>query len=159
MYATTFKNLSLDKKAKLLCDFLKIKPTDEASFKGYKQVLSFMIGGILISPKPRYASANYILGVESEKINEHTIPINLVTDYFISLEQNYTNETYIKNCLEKLCGIALISKLEDDILNQKLKTTLPPGISISDIIAGKAKHSCRYDYVGLNYMELKDYEN
>lgn len=155
MYATTFNDLSIKKRAGLLCNFLKLKPENsDDSFKGYKQVLSFMVGGMLILSKPRYASDTVILGTEKKRINEHTIPISIVVNYLLTLEKSKITNEYISKVLNKLCGIALLSKSEDELLNKNLKTTLPPGIRIEDIIEGSVSHSCRYDYVGISYKEL-----
>lgn len=155
MYATTFKKLSFEKKAYLLNKFIRLKPGDPESFRGFKQVLSFMVGGMCLLQNPRYVSEDVLAGYETKTINEHTIPISVIVEYLLSNDAEYFSEEFLVDFLKKIAGIALISKKEDEKLNLNVRTSLPPGISIEDVLNGNATHSCRYDYAGIRYIENK----
>ena len=175
-WATKFRDVSFLKRADFLKKYIKLRSDDADIEEPYEEVFKFIVGGLYVCNKYRYISEGavallkknnmppYITPKKSTNVpckglrHEHTIPMNLTADYLLSLNYNNITVESLAKILEKIAGIALITEEEDGLINSAgLQTTLPNGITVDDIVNGKAKHSARYDTVGIKYEEFQDF--
>lgn len=180
-WTKNFRGVDYKKRAEYLLNYLKQRP-NELSQKnitdpfthGYKDVLSFIVGSLCVRSEYRYISegARDHLKKEGIKVpvyehmynkgshpeykgltHEHTIPTSVIVDYLASLNKAQLTVDYLEDFIEKVSGIALITTDENKKLNKNWMNKLPSGITLDDILQGKAPHSARYDAAGIKMAE------
>ena len=176
-WAVNFNDISLDEKIEFLGKYLEMNSDKVNMQKAYREVLSFIVGGLYVCPKYRYVSIdadnllkkNGYLEIPHTKKSknpplkeltiEHTIPTKLMVDYLLSKDKSELSRQELKHIFTIVSGTALITKKENNLLREnKLNHNLPDGITVEDIIQGQAKHSCRYDYINIQYKEFNPYD-
>lgn len=169
-WAVNFTDVSLEKKAEFLTNFLRIPHSEIEIQKGFRETLSFIVGGLYVCEKYSYTSQNAdfilkengIIDPRPKKSTEtphkditieHTVPIKLTVDYLLQFKEDELSVEKLIHILEKVVGTSLITKDENLKLNKMdLRSKLPDGIVIEDIINGKAEHSCRYTAAGIELV-------
>ena len=169
-WAVYLTDVSLEKKAEFLTNFLRIPHSEIEIQKGFRETLSFIVGGLYVCEKYSYTSRNAdfilkengIIDPRPKKTKEtphkditieHTVPIKLTVDYLLQMKDSDLTVENLTHILEKVMGTSLITKDENLKLNKMhLTTKLPNGIVIEDIINGKAEHSCRYTAAGIELV-------
>ena len=155
-------------RGKFLYDFLQMKPEDKNCDKFYKDVVKFIISSFVLRSEYRYVSEGVHELLESwgEKqipkynqkytderykehfIHEHTIPTSVIVDYFQNLIENDSEKLtadFLSEFFEKVSGIALLTKKDDENLNDsQFRQSLPKNVSLDDILLGKKPHYIRY---------------
>ena len=166
-----FKNANYEERAKFLLSYLKMRPKpfdkDNPLSKGYKDVLSFIVGSLCVRSEHRYISkdakaqlkgisnpnCNYIYNKKAHPeyknlTNEHTIPVCVIVDYLLDTNNGGWTEESLADFLEKVSGVAIITMDENKRLNDAgLQRKLPDGTTLADILDGKAEHTIRYEEV------------
>ena len=166
-WATTFRDISFEQKSVFLLNYLHMRPSDKDDlYEPYCEVLKYIVGGLYECDEYRYISKGVqelnlkpsdLKPKKSTKVpegttKEHTVPQKLVIDYLLSLKSSDMTLENIIRILKSVAGIGLIKNDEDEKLNDaELKAKLPNGITVDDIVHGRAKHSARYDTVGIKY--------
>ncbi|WP_296030344.1 hypothetical protein [uncultured Treponema sp.] len=167
-------------RGKFLYDFLQMKSEDKNCDKFYKDVEKFIISSFAVRSEYRYVSEGVHKLLESwgEKeepdykrkytverykenfTNEHTIPTSVVVDYIEKLvekDREKLTAEFLAGLLEKVSGMALITKEEDKLLNEKhLQRKLPENVLLEDIISGNVSHSIRYEIAGITIFKTND---
>lgn len=132
----------------------------------YRDVLKYVVGSIMITSEFRFISKNAnaictnnciknpIPTHSYEKYGlriEHTIPISLIVDYLLNLPNTEISEIKILNLVKAIRATSLITKDEDDLLNKKLKSTLPNGCTIEMLLGENPSipFDIRYKTVGI----------
>lgn len=162
-WAVNFLDVSFEEKAEFLKQFLISYSVDIKSKKTYREVLSFIVGGLYVCKRYRYISKEALKILKENGIKdipvprktksipckgitiEHTVPINLAVDYFLSLSFSDINNSRLVDIIRSIAGTSLITDDENKQLRfAQLNKSLPDNITIDDIITGKEKHNCRY---------------
>lgn len=176
----SFKHADYEERAKYLLSYLKMRPEPfdkkDPISRGYKSVLSFIVKSLCVCSKYRYISEgtneqlkdipnpnyNHVYGKKAhqeykELINDHTIPGCVIVDYLLDTNNNDWTEKSLADFLEKVSGIALITDDEDKRLNKaKLRSKLPNGTTLADILNDETKHTIRYKVAGFSVTKPKD---
>ena len=175
-----FKYASYEERAKFLLSYLKMRPNpfdkNDSFSKGYKDVLSFIVKSLCVRSDYRYISEgtkeqlkdipnpkyNYVYDKKAHPeyenlTSEHTIPACVIVDYLLDTNNDSWTEKSLADFLEKLSGVALVTNDEDKRLNDAgLRSKLPDGTTLADILNGKTEHTIRYKVAGVSVTEMKD---
>lgn len=172
-WSKAFYKKSNEECAKFLCQYMQNVPKDQSTPNPYKDVLKYIVGGIMVSPCFRLASqdAQTIIvgdGLVLQDLNptinpdgkvfriEHTIPISCVTDYLLGLPESDINEANLLSIIKAVRGVALITQDEDRLLQEdNLNSKLPNGCTIGDLLGDspQSRYSCRYEKAGIRFEE------
>ena len=179
-WTRSFKNVSYGERAKFLLSYLRMRPEPfdkkDPLAKGYKSVLAFIVASLCVRDEFRYISKgakaqlkgisnpnyNYMYNKKAhpeykELTSEHTIPVSVIVDYLLDPNNDGWTEESLADFLEKVSGIAVVTKDENEQLNKAgLQRKLPNGTTLADIVNGKAKHTIRYDEAGFVVTETND---
>ena len=179
-WTESFKYASYEERAKFLLSYLKMrpKPFDKKKplSRGYKSVLAFIVASLCLRSKFRYISDGakaQLKGISNPNYNymynkkahpeykkltsEHPIPVSVIVDYLLDPNNDGWTEKSLADFLEKVSGIAVVTKNENKQLNNAdLRSKLPAGTTLADIVNGKAKHTIRYKVAGFSVTEMKD---
>ena len=117
----------------------------------YRDVLKYIVGSLMIEQTFRFISKKALFICKEEHIYnptptkkftnlnvtiEHSIPISLITDYLINLNNTEITPQKIFDIVKSVRGTSLITKDENDLLrNKKLQSALPNGYTI-DMLLG-----------------------
>lgn len=168
--ACAFSRMSDNECGSFLYKYMWNIPKDNNSINAYKDVLKFIIGGIMVQTQFRliFKQAQSIiteLGLKNlsptKNYNkkyglrlEHTIPISFITDYLLSLPKAEISEDSLLQIIKAVRGISLISIQEDNLLKKKgLQSKLPDGCTIDMLLGDSPKipYSIRYDKIGIQF--------
>ena len=174
----SFKYVSYEERAKFLLSYLKMRPEPfdkkDPLSRGYKGVLSFIVKSLCVRSKYRYISEgtnerlkdisnpnyNHVYGKKAhpkyEKlINDHTIPGCVIVDYLLDTNNDSWTEKSLADFIEKVSGIAIVTDDENKRLDDAdLRSKLPAGTTLDDIVNGKAEHTIRYKVAGFSVTEI-----
>lgn len=175
-----FKYASYEERAKLLLAYLRLRPNpfdkNDSLSKGYKDVLAFIVGSLVVRSDYRYISEgtkeqlkdtpnpnyNYIYKKKAHPeyenlTSEHTIPVSVIVDYLLDKNNDSWTEERLADFLEKVSGIAVVTDDENKRLDDAdLRSKLPDGTTLDDIVNGKAEHTIRYKVAGFSVTETND---
>ena len=173
-----FKNASYEERAKFLLSYLKMRPKpfdkDNPLSKGYKSVLAFIVGSLCVRSEHRYISKdakaqlkgisnpnyNYVYDKKAHPeyknlTNEHTIPVCVIVDYLLDTNNGGWTEESLADFLEKVSGVAIVTMDENKRLNDAgLRSKLPDGTTLADILSDETKHTIRYKVAGFSVTEI-----
>lgn len=163
-----FKGVDYKERAELLLPYLRQRCSrHEPTYPAYMDVLRFIAGGLSVRSEYRYVSqqAKEILIAhgawrtpipysptlpDKNLTKEHTIPVNVIVEHLASLSDDKLTTDYLADFIEKVSGLALITKDEDKLINNfSLRSTLPSDTVIDNILNGSVPHYVRYEKAGI----------
>ncbi|MDE5614129.1 MAG: hypothetical protein K2I74_05715 [Treponemataceae bacterium] len=173
-----FAGVDYKKRDDFLLSYLKQRPPkNDPAYPAYKVVLAFIVGSVCVRNEYRYVSADagarlgthrasykekYSSNKELKKLykdmfTEHPIPVKVIVDYLESLSDDELTDGRLENFAEKVSGLALVTKADNEKLNDaKLKESLPKGVTLAKILSGEKPHIARYIEAEVEIAEFRD---